>query len=280
MPLVVLLLVSVATPAWAQLGHDLEGKQAPIRPGEELVIPMDTEDPSFDLWRTLRDFSVDDREPGLINVQKYDLGFSWFGIPTFFKQPIALTPDDLRAGNVEVAIMGAYADMSLGMRGGAHGPNAFRNSEVYGGWGVIGTPNMNVMVDPFTELVVADYGDAPIDPLSTERSSHAIREFVRQAVEVESEPGKHVMPVIIGGDHSLMYPDVAAVTDVYGAGNVGVVHFDAHYDAGKYAMGHLINHGDAGISLDRGGPGSGRELHPGGAPRLLPGRRGVRVDAR
>jgi arginase family enzyme len=36
---------------------------------------------------------------------------------------------------------------------------------------------------------------------------------------------------------------VAALTDVYGKGNVGVIHFDAHYDAGKYLMGHLIGHG-------------------------------------
>jgi len=90
---------------------------------------------------------------------------------------------------------------------------------------------------------VVDYGDAPIDPMSTERSIHAIRSYVRQAVEVEIEPGKHVIPIIIGGDHSLMYPDVAALVDVYGKGNVGVIHFDAHYDAGKYGMGHLINHG-------------------------------------
>lgn len=79
--------------------------------------------------------------------------------------------------------------------------------------------------------------------MSTERSVHAIRSFVRGAAEVEIEPGVHVIPFIIGGDHSLMYPDVAAMTDVYGKGNVGVVHFDAHYDAAKYNMGHLISHG-------------------------------------
>ncbi len=217
---------------------------APIREGEKPVIPMDTKDPTYNLWDTLRDTSNDPRrEPGIINVQKYDMGFSWAGIPTFFHLPVALTPEDLKASKVEVAIMGAYTDMGTGMRGAAHGPNAFRNSEVYGGWGVVKTPNMHVMVDPIKEMVMADYGDAPIDIMSTERSVHAIREFVRQAVEVEYAPGKHVMPIIIGGDHSLMYPDVAALTDVYGKGNVGVIHFDAHYDAGKYAMGHLINHG-------------------------------------
>ncbi len=243
---VMLLVVASASNCYAQgamLNHDME-KQAPIREGEKAVIPLDTKDPSYNLWQTLRDFSKDPkREPGPINVQKYPMGMSWFGIPTFFHQPIALTPEDLKAGKVEVAIMGGYTDMGSGMRGAAHGPNAFRNSEVYGGWGIIKTPNMHVMVDPLKELTVVDYGDAPIDPMSTERSIHAIRSYVRQAVEVEIEPGRHVIPIIIGGDHSLMYPDVAALVDVYGKGNVGVIHFDAHYDAGKYGMGHLINHG-------------------------------------
>jgi len=241
--LVAILVASTQTNAQQQLGQELE-QRAPIRPGERPAIPLDTEDPSYNTWRTLRDFSDDNREPGLINVQKYDVGMSWFGIPTFFHKPIALTPEDLRAGKVEVAVLGAYTDMGTGMRGAAHGPAAFRNSEVYGGWGPYAdTPNMTTMIDPMQDLVIADYGDAPIDMMSTERSLHAIRDFVRSAVEVEYAPGKHVMPVIIGGDHSLMYSDVAALTDVYGVGNVGVVHFDAHYDAGKYGYGHLINHG-------------------------------------
>jgi guanidinobutyrase len=46
-----------------------------------------------------------------------------------------------------------------------------------------------------------------------------------------------------GGDHSLKYPDVAGIADVYGNENVGVVHFDAHFDAGGSADGHLISHG-------------------------------------
>ena len=242
----VILMFAAGAPAVLAVGlldSDTE-VQAPIREGEKAVIPLDTKDPSYNVWQKLRDFSKDPkREPGPINVQKYDLGFSWMGIPTFFHAPVALTPEDLKAGKVEVAVMGAYTDMSSGMRGAQHGPNAFRNSEVYGGWGVVKLPNMHVMIDPLKELTVVDYGDAPIDMMSTERSIHAIRKFVRSAVEVEYAPGKHVMPIIIGGDHSLMHPDVAALVDVYGKGNVGVIHFDAHYDASKYMFGHLINHG-------------------------------------
>ena len=66
--------------------------------------------------------------------------------------------------------------------------------------------------------------------------------MVREVAEVKLEDGRHVIPIIIGGDHSLMYPDVAALADVYGKGNVGVIHFDAHYDATQ-VFGHLISHG-------------------------------------
>ena len=31
-----------------------------------------------------------------------------------------------------------------------------------------------------------------------------------------------------GGDHSLMYPDVVALTDLYDKGKVVVIYFDAH----------------------------------------------------
>lgn len=73
---------------------------------------------------------------------------------------------------------------------------------------------MHVMVDPLKELTVVDYGDAPIDFLSTECSMHAIRDFVRRAAEIKNSAGKHIMPIIIGGDHSLMYSDVAALVDI------------------------------------------------------------------
>jgi len=247
--LVAALLIAMAlltAPFLAQaqdLGHEYELNAAPIREGEKPVIPLDTNDPSYNLWRQMRDFSKDpQREPGIINLKQYNFGMSYNAIPTFFSLPVALTPDDLRASNVDVAILGAVPDMGTGMRGTAHGPNAVRNSQVYGGYGAR-QPHMHTMTDPLEEMVVADYGNAPIDIMSMERSVHAIRSFVRGAAEVVTDSGEHVIPFIIGGDHSLMYPDVAALTDVYGKGNVGVIHFDAHYDAGKYMMGHLIGHG-------------------------------------
>ena len=67
----ILLLMAAFSTNHAQvglLGSDPE-VQAPIREGEKPVIPLDTKDPTYNVWQTLRDFSKDPkREPGPINV--------------------------------------------------------------------------------------------------------------------------------------------------------------------------------------------------------------------
>ena len=235
-----------SVPALAQyyeFDPDDSAAYAPIRKGEKPVIPLYTDDPAYNLWQTPRSDLSEGRDPGPINIQRYSGGAGWSGIPTFFKLPIALTAEDLKAGNVDVAIVGAYTDMGGGGRGAAWGPMAFRASPSTVGWGAFAMDHMLTLVNPFEELVMVDYGDAPVDFLSTERSMPAIRAFIKEIAEVQIEGGDHVIPVIIGGDHSLMYSDVAGLADVYGKGNIGVIHFDAHYDATKSIFGHLISHG-------------------------------------
>ena len=238
-----LLLSQSAHAVFFEYDPDDPGEYAPIREGEKAVIPLDTEDPGYNLWQTTRDDLMKGREPGPINIQRFPGGPGFMGIPTFFKLPIALTPEDLKAGDVDVAIVGAYTDMGGGGRGAAWGPMAFRASPSTVGWGAFSMDHMLTLVNPFEEMTMVDYGDAPVDFLSTERSMPAIREFIRQIAAVERKDGTHVIPLIIGGDHSLMYPDVAGLADVYGKGNVGVIHFDAHYDASKNLFGHMISHG-------------------------------------
>jgi len=237
------VFASVANGQYLDYDPDDPHMQAPLRKGEKAVIPLDTEDPTYNLWQTPRADLDKDRQPGLINVQRFYGGTGWQGIPTFFRLPIALTPGDLAAGDVDVAILSAHTDMGGGYRGAAWGPNAMRASPSTVAWGDFSMDHMLTLVNPFKELTIVDYGDAPTDMLSTERSVHAIREFVRQVASTKNKKGEHVIPFIIGGDHSLMHPDVAALADVYGKGNVGVIHFDAHYDASKNFMGHLISHG-------------------------------------
>jgi len=68
---------------------------------------------------------------------------------------------------------------------------------------------------------VVDYGDAAVDPLSIDNSMEPIRSLVREIAQVGA------IPIVLGGDHSILWPDAAAMADVYGAGKVGVIHFDA-----------------------------------------------------
>jgi agmatinase len=200
---------------------------------EAAIIRLDPNAEGLDVWSQLRDTSNDaEREPGLVPTGRLRRP----GVLSFFSLPLAFTPEDLKAANVDVAIMGAPLDMGFRMRGARQGPTALRASiGVSRGSGNL--PHMHVGVAWKKELVAVDYGDAPLDGLSTERSMPPVRKLVREIAETGA------IPIIIGGDHSLEYPNVAAVADVYGKANVGVIHFDAHFDAGDSFSGHLISHG-------------------------------------
>ena len=97
--LVASALFVFASPASAQyFDYDPEDPKeyAPLREGEKAVIPLDTGDPAYNLWQTPRDDLMEGRDPGPINIQRFAGGAGWAGIPTFFKLPIALTPEDLQ----------------------------------------------------------------------------------------------------------------------------------------------------------------------------------------
>ena len=239
----------------AELMRELGGK--PLFEGEEYdyegslkehpnikpTIPMDRDDPLYNVWKMIRNNLSEGRKPGPIDIQRQPFGYGFNGIPTFFRLPVALTPEDLKAGDVDVAFLGAHTDMGFGHRGASQGPNALRTSAGdYITWGIDSMSHMGTLVNPFAVMKMVDYGDAPVDPLSTERTNEAVRHMVREIAQVKRSDGSHVIPFIIGGDHSLAYPDIAGITDVYGKGNVSVIHFDAHYDATMW-FGHLASHG-------------------------------------
>jgi agmatinase len=198
---------------------------------------LNPDDPTAEMWRTPVEDLQGDRPPGLINVNRYPLALSSHGIATFLHRPIALTAADLRAGEVDVAMLGAGVDFSGGMRGAAFGPRALRANDMYLPNITSGLPHAHTRVDALEELVICDYGDAAVDFESAHRSIEPVRGLVREVAETGA------MPFIIGGDHSLMYPDVAALADVYGKSKIGVIHFDAHYDAARFGIGHHLTHG-------------------------------------
>ena len=217
---------------------------APITEDQEPLIRLNRDDPTFNLWKQMRDDLSEGREPGPINVQRYVGGFPWVGIPTFFHLPVALTPEDLRVGEVEVAIFGA--EMYNGMRVQSYGPMEMRapmKSEVYHNWG-LHMPELDSGLAALDELTVVDYGDAPVHPLSMEATIPEVRKFVAEVAGVELPDGRRTIPIIIGGGHVLMYPDAAGLTDVYGVGNIQIVHFDAHADQAPVGFGVFNTHGN------------------------------------
>ena len=193
------------------------------------AIPLNTEATEFNRWKLRRPESFNPkREPGPISLNYYASGRP--GIRTFADAPVAIYPEDLVAGKVDVAIVGAPLDMGSYYRGQRFGPMAMRNE--YGAGGV----DMNTMVNPSKELNIVDYGDIAIDNMSTERTVHHVRDRIAEIARTGA------LPFIVGGDHSLEYPNVAGLADVHGKGSFGVIHFDSHFDAGKDPP-HFITHG-------------------------------------
>ena len=193
-------------------------------------IPFNTESPEFNAWRLLRPRSMDpEREAGPVALGRYSDGG---GPPTFGGYPLALTKEDLIAGEVDVAILGAPLNMGTGWRDS--GERATVELRLHGR--PMGDDDQYVLVNASRVLTVVDYGDVAIDNNSTERSMRHVRDIVREIAETGA------VPMIVGGDHSLEYPNVAALADVYGKENVSVIHFDSHYDA-WWGGAHLISHG-------------------------------------
>jgi arginase family enzyme len=51
------------------------------------------------------------------------------------------------------------------------------------------------------------------------------------------------VPVVLGGDHTIAFPDITGVARHVGWGRVSVIHFDAHADTGNTQFGSLLGHG-------------------------------------
>ena len=161
----------------------------------------------------LRDF---EREPGPFSVHRYL--FPKSGVPTFGGADVAIWPEDLIAGNVDVAIVGVRSNASSGRRDAGNGPGEMR------GLNTIATPDVQSLVKPFETLSVVDYGNFAIDRVSTERTVTHVADMVAETAATGA------IPMLVGGDTSLLYPGVGGVARVHGNGSFGLLHLSAHPD--------------------------------------------------
>ncbi len=165
------------------------------------------------------------------------------GLLTFSALPYTQDPSDLVG--VDAAIVGAPMDDLVSDRPGTRfGPRAIRAASCPPG------PHLEVKVDWSEELRVVDYGDAAVVPADAVRSHAAIQALVAEVAQAG------VIPLVLGGDHSIAEPDVRGVASVHGP--VALVHFDTHTDTGEEVFGVEVSHGTPMYRLVRDGHVDGR----------------------
>jgi agmatinase len=169
--------------------------------------------------------------PGM--QEQLDLGFVFGGLATFGQRPFLTEPSQLDEWQPHVAIVGAPYDNSTTNRPGARfGPRAIR-SQAY----EPGSYHMDLGIEIFDYLEVVDFGDAYCPHGQTDVSLANIKARVSEVAR------RGIIPITLGGDHSITWPAATAVAEVKGFGNVGMVHFDAHADTADILYGNLASHG-------------------------------------
>lgn len=142
------------------------------------------------------------------------------GLPTFLAAPYReISAENPDFGDLQVAITGVPMDLGVTNRNGSRfGPRALRTIER------IGPYNHVLDCAPAFELKVADIGDIPFaSRYRLEQSHEDIERRLNQIVDAG------VVPLCVGGDHSITHPILKAV----GRNRpVGLIHIDAHCDTG------------------------------------------------
>lgn len=162
------------------------------------------------------------------------LNLPFVGIATFGKRPYVADWDRIEA---DVAILGAPFDMGTQYRSGARfGPRAVREASTLFSFGHAGAYDHEddaVYLDGTVRIV--DLGDADIVHTDTGQSHANI------ALGVGKILAAAALPVVIGGDHSVNIPCIAAFA---GRAPFHIVQIDAHLDFVDERHGVRHGHGN------------------------------------
>ncbi len=215
----------------------IDGMPATLQPWRDPNNPnVMILDDGWDVYYKRRDKSNDPkREPGPINMQRYEVVSGINGFPTYMGLPVALTPEDLKAGEVDVAIVGmpSWFQPTGGTQWAANHMRLIRSYD----HAMVGH-DMHLDINYFEELNVVDYGNANQHP------SLMTQNFANQSLVVKEILEAGAVPMAIGGDHGTQVAMIMALAEHYGAQNFAVVHVDAHFDMedGSKSFG-LFTHG-------------------------------------
>ena len=179
-----------------------------------------------------------ERDPGPFSVHRYL--FPQSGVPTFAGAKVAIWPEDLVAGKVDVAIIGVPSNASSGRRDAGHGPNAMRATNT------IAIPDVQSLVKPDEVLSLADYGNFSVDWLATELTIAHVTDMVAETAETGA------IPMLVGGDTSMLYPGVKGVARARGAASFGLLQLNAHPDAERFGDHTVSDRQSMFLLLDEG----------------------------
>ena len=148
------------------------------------------------------------------------------GIATFFRSPATQALSDADIGIIGVPFDGGVTHRS----GTRHGPRSVRDQST-----MLRRINSVTRVAPFATARVRDLGDCWIEhPYEIQGALKEIETFYHAIT------GAGVIPLSVGGDHSISLPILRAVA---ANGPVGMIHIDAHCDTGDDYMGSRFHHG-------------------------------------
>lgn len=153
------------------------------------------------------------------------------GLPTLLDVPYrAIDWNAPDFGALKVAMIGVPMDLGVTNRNGSRfGPRALRSIER------VGPYNHVLKTMPTHEIAVSDIGDVPFRSRFDLATSHEDIERTAAAIAAVG-----VMPLFVGGDHSISLPILRAL----GAGRpVGMIHVDAHCDTSGPFDGCKFHHG-------------------------------------
>ena len=140
-------------------------------------------------------------------------------------------PNTQDLANADAAIVGAPFDTGATFRAGARfGPEGIRSASH-----LLRRYNPSLDVAIFDHVSVIDYGDVPVVPGYIESSY----ERIEQGLEPIHRAG--VVPIVLGGDHSIALPELRAAASVHGP--LALVQFDSHPDTWDSYFGERHTHG-------------------------------------
>ena len=135
-----------------------------------------------------------------------------------------------KTDNYKIAILGVpFDEKSSYLKGASLGPQAIREastSKMINAWTELG-------VNLEEDTVIGDLGDLTLKGSVSEIFAH-IEQNVLKIIE------QGVIPIILGGDHSVTYPIIKAFSQKYQP--LDMLHFDAHPDLYEEFYGDKLSH--------------------------------------